>query len=105
MGSPTHIEEETQQTTPAGMDIDMPEEGQGQQNEDAGNQVQPENPIEAPRVNGMAPNQEEMVMPEESQTTMSEQPQEGVVEDVTGRPEQYVEEQTMEAGTSSQPPQ
>jgi hypothetical protein len=60
LGSPTPIEEETQQTTPVGMDIDMPEEGQGRQNEDAGNQVQPENPIEAPRVNGMTPNQEEM---------------------------------------------
>jgi hypothetical protein len=35
---------------------------------------------------------------------MSEQPQEGVVEDVTGGPEEYVEERTMEDGTSSQPP-
>jgi hypothetical protein len=37
--------------------------GQGQQNEDAGNQVQPENPEEAPRVNGTTPNQEEMTVP------------------------------------------
>jgi hypothetical protein len=52
-GSPTPIVEETQQTTPVGMDIDVPEEGQGQQAEDTGNQVHPENPEEAPRVNGM----------------------------------------------------
>jgi hypothetical protein len=50
------------------------------------------NPEEAPRVNGMAPNQEEMTMPERSQTTMPEQPQEGTVEDVTGRPDEYAEE-------------
>jgi hypothetical protein len=37
------------------MDIDRPEEGQGQQNEDIGNQVQLENPLEASRVNGMTP--------------------------------------------------
>jgi hypothetical protein len=29
-GSPTPIVEETQQTTPVGMDIDVPEGGQGQ---------------------------------------------------------------------------
>jgi hypothetical protein len=29
MGSPTHIEEETQQIAPTGMDIDMSEEGKG----------------------------------------------------------------------------
>jgi hypothetical protein len=38
------------------MDIDMLEEGKGQQYEDAGNQVQPENLIEAPRFNGIDPN-------------------------------------------------
>jgi hypothetical protein len=54
--------------------------------------VQPENPEEALRVNGMAPNQEAVVEPDESQTTMSEHPQEGAVEDVTSWPEQYVEE-------------
>jgi hypothetical protein len=47
-GSPTLMVEETQQTTPVGMDIDRPEEGQGRQNEDASSQVQPENPEEAP---------------------------------------------------------
>jgi hypothetical protein len=54
--------------------------------------VQPENPEEAPRVNGMTPNQEEAVEPDESQTTVSDHPQEGAVEDVMGWPEQYVEE-------------
>jgi hypothetical protein len=67
--------------------------------------VKPENPREASRVNGMTPNQQEMVSPEESQTTVSEQPQEEAMEDVTGRPEQVFEEQTMEDGTSSHPPQ
>jgi hypothetical protein len=38
-GSPTPIMEETQQTTPVGMDIDVPEGGQGQQDEDAGNHL------------------------------------------------------------------
>jgi hypothetical protein len=34
------------------MDIDMPEVGQSQQNKDVGNPSHPENPEEAPRVNG-----------------------------------------------------
>jgi hypothetical protein len=84
--------EETQQTTPVGMDIDRPEEGQADRMRMQASQVQPENPEEAPRVNGMTPNQEEVTEPEESQTTVSEHPQEGAVEDVTSRPEQYVEE-------------
>jgi hypothetical protein len=54
---------------------------------------------------GWSLNQEEMTMPERSHTTMPEQPQEGTVEDVTDRPDEYAEERTMEAGTSSQPPQ
>jgi hypothetical protein len=61
-GIPTPIVEQTQQIAPTVMDIDMSEEGQGQQDEDAGNQVQPENPIEVPRVNGTTPNQEEMTV-------------------------------------------
>jgi hypothetical protein len=48
--------EETQQTPPVGMDIDMSEEGQGQQANDTGNQVHLKNPDEAPRNNGTAPN-------------------------------------------------
>jgi hypothetical protein len=66
--------------------------------------VQPRNPQEALRVNGTTPNQEETVVPERSQIATSEQPQEEAVEDVTGRPKEYVEERKMEAGTSSQPP-
>jgi hypothetical protein len=42
---------------------------------------------------------------ERSHTTTPEQPQEGTVEDVTGRAEEYAEDKTMEAGTLSQPPQ
>jgi hypothetical protein len=82
-GSPTPVVEETQQTTTVGMDIDMSEVGQSQQAKDAGNPSCPENPEEAPRVNGMVPNQTEVVAPERSHTTTSEQPQEGIVEDVT----------------------
>jgi hypothetical protein len=104
-GSPTPVVEETQQTTTVGMDIDMPEVGQSQQAKDAGNPSCPENPEEAPRVNGMVPNQTEVVAPERSHTTTPEQQQEGIVEDVTGRAEAYTEERTMEAGTLSQPPQ
>jgi hypothetical protein len=66
--------------------------------------VQPENPIESLRVNGMVPKQEEVIEPKESQTTVSEHPHEGAVEDVTSRPEQYFKERPMEVGTSSQPP-
>jgi hypothetical protein len=97
--------EETQQTTPVGMDMDVPEGGQGQQVEDTGNHSHSRNPEEGLRVNGTVPNQEETTMPEGSHTTMLEQPQEGTVEDVIGRPDEYAEERTMEVGTSSQPPQ
>jgi hypothetical protein len=71
---PTLVVEETQQTTHVGMDIDRPKEGQGRQNEDASSQAQPENPEEALRVNGTAPNQEEVVEPDESQIIMLEHP-------------------------------
>jgi hypothetical protein len=67
------------------MDNDMSKEGKGRTNEDVGRQVKPENPIESPRVNGTAPNQEEMAISEESQKTTSEQPQEKEVDDVTGQ--------------------
>jgi len=92
----TPIMEETQQTTPVGMDMDVPEGGQGQQVEDAGNHSHFRNPKEGPRVNGMVLNQEEMTTPKK--------PQKGTVEDVTSRTDEYVEEKTMEARTSSQPP-
>jgi hypothetical protein len=45
------------------MDIDMSKEVQDRQNMDAGNQVQLENPIEVPTVNGMTPNKEEIFTP------------------------------------------
>jgi hypothetical protein len=41
---PTLVVEETQQTTPVGMDIDMMEVGQGQQDEDTRNILHLENP-------------------------------------------------------------
>jgi hypothetical protein len=56
LGSPTPIEEEIHQTTPAGINIDILKEGKGQQNEDAGNLGQLENPMESSRVNGTTPN-------------------------------------------------
>jgi hypothetical protein len=102
--SPTPIVEETQQTSPVGMYMDAPEGGQGQQVNDVGNQLHPENPEEASRANGTAPNQEKMIASKRSQKTMLEQRQEGTVEDVTSRPDEYAEEKTMEVGTSSQPP-
>jgi hypothetical protein len=51
-GSPRSIVEETQQTTPMGMDIDVLEGGHGQKDEDAGNHLHPENPEASLRVNG-----------------------------------------------------
>jgi hypothetical protein len=39
--SPTLVVEETQQTTPTGMEINRPEEEKDRQNEDVGSQVQP----------------------------------------------------------------
>jgi hypothetical protein len=74
------------------MDMDVLEGGQGQQAEDAGNHFHSRNPEERPRVNGMVPNQEETTALEGSHTTMLEQPQEGTVEYVTSRPDEYGEE-------------
>jgi hypothetical protein len=87
-----------------GMDIDIPEGGQNQQSKDIGNPSHPENPEEAPRVNGMVPNQTKATVPERSHTIVPKQQQEGTIEDFTGRTEAYTEEGKMEAGTSSQPP-
>jgi hypothetical protein len=42
-----------------------------------------------------------MATPERSHIAVSKQPQEGIVEDVTGRAKEYAEERTMEVGTSS----
>jgi len=100
-GSPTPVVEEIQQTTPVGMDIDMSGVGQSQQTQDTRNPSRSEHPEEAPRVNGTIPNQAETTVPERSHTTTPEQPQEGTVEDVIGRAEEYAEERTREAGTLS----
>jgi hypothetical protein len=56
LGSPTLIVEETQHTTPVGMDMDVPKGVQGQQDEDAYNNLHLRNPEEGPRVNGMVLN-------------------------------------------------
>jgi hypothetical protein len=50
------------------------------------------------------PNLKTTVEPDESQTTISDHPAEGTVEDVSGWPEWYTEEQPKAVGTSSQPP-
>jgi hypothetical protein len=47
---------------------------------------------------------EAIVEPDESQTTISDHPLEGTVEDVTGWPEWYFKEQLGAAGTLSPPP-
>jgi hypothetical protein len=63
--NPTPVVEETQLTTPEGMNMNIPTEEQGQQNEGIGNQVQLENPEEALRVNGTALKQAEAIKPDE----------------------------------------
>jgi hypothetical protein len=104
--NPTPVVEETQQPTPEGTNIDRPTEVQEQQNQDAETlkEAQPENTEAALKVNGMTTNQEATIEPDESQTTMSDHPLEGTVEDVTGWPEWYSETQPGATGTSSQPP-
>jgi hypothetical protein len=88
------------------MSIDIPAEVQEQPNQDTETlkKVQPGNVEAAPRVNGMTSIQESTVEPDESQMTISDHPQEGTTEDVTGQPEGHTEEQPEAAGTSSQPP-
>jgi hypothetical protein len=103
--NPTPVVEETQPTTAVGMDIDMPEMGQGQQAKDACNPSCPEHAEEAQRVNGTTPNQTEATLLGRSHTIGPEQQHEGLVEDVIGWLEAYADDRTMEAGTSSQPPQ
>jgi hypothetical protein len=52
-------------------------------------EVQLENPGEASRLNETTTNMAAIVEPYESQTTMSDHPLEGIVEDVTGWPEWF----------------
>jgi hypothetical protein len=80
--NPTPILEEIQQPTPRGhTSIDIPAEVQEQPNQDAETlkKVQPENVEAAPRVNGMMSIWESTVEPDESQMTISDHPQEGMV--------------------------
>jgi hypothetical protein len=49
-------------------------------------------------------NRDATIDPDESQTTISYHPLEGVVEDIIGHMEWQTEEQTKIAGTSSHPP-
>jgi hypothetical protein len=66
--------------------------------------AQPENAEASLRVNGTKPIQELAVEIDESQTTISDHPQEGTVDDVTGWLEWYIEEQMEVTGTLSEPP-
>jgi hypothetical protein len=78
--NPTPILEETQQPTPKGTNIDIPAEVHKPQNQDVETlkEVQLEN-TEAPlKVNGTTPNMEATVEPDESQTTVSDHPLEGM---------------------------
>jgi hypothetical protein len=104
--NPTPILEETKQPTSKGTNIDIPAKVWEPQNHDAKTlkEVQPENIEVAPEVNGMVPNLEAAVQPDESQMIISYHPPEGMVEYVTGCPEWYFEEQPEFVGTSSQPP-
>jgi hypothetical protein len=88
------------------MNVDMSAEAQKKQNLDAETlkEVQPKNTKEAPRVNGMMMNQEAIVDLDESQTTVSDHPPEGTIEDGTSWLERYSKVQTTTAGTSIQPP-
>jgi hypothetical protein len=72
--SPAPIVEETQQTIPMGMDKDVPEGVQIQQDEDSRNNLHPRNLEQGPRVNRTVLNQKEMTTPERSHTTTLEQP-------------------------------
>jgi hypothetical protein len=95
LGSPTLVVVETQHKTPVGMEIDVLEGGQVQQDEDVGNILQPKILEEAPTVNGTVLDQEESTTAERSHTTTLEQPQEGTVEYVISWAEEYAEERTM----------
>jgi hypothetical protein len=66
------------------MNVDMPTEEQEQQNQGTRILAQLDSPKGALRFNGMATNQEAAVELDESQTTMLDHPQEGVVDVVTG---------------------
>jgi hypothetical protein len=67
-------------------------------------EVQPENTEAASKFNGTTPNMKATIELDKSQTTISDHPPEGTVEDVTGWPEWYSQEQPKVARTSSQPP-
>jgi hypothetical protein len=67
-------------------------------------EVQPENTKAAMKVNGTVLNMKIVVEPDESQTTISNHPVEGTVEDVSGWPEWYTKEQPEVVGTSIHPP-
>jgi len=71
------------------MNVDMRAKAQEQHNQDAETlkETQTENIEVASRVNGTTMIQEVVVEPNESQTTMSDHPPKGTVEDVTGWPE------------------
>jgi hypothetical protein len=85
----TPILEEIQQATPEGTNTNIPTEVQEPQNQEAETlkEVQLENIRPVAEGNGMKPNWDTKIEPDESQTTISDHPLEGVVEDITGHPE------------------
>jgi hypothetical protein len=88
------------------MSIGIPTEVQEQLNQDTETlkEVQPESTEPTPKVNETKLNLDATIDPYECQMTISDQPLEGMVKDITGQLECQNEEQPEAAGTSSQPP-
>jgi hypothetical protein len=88
------------------MSKEIPVEVQEPQNqeEETLKEVQLENTTTTPKVNGMMPNPKKSVEQDESQTTISDHPAEGMVEYVLAWLEWYTKEQPKASRTSSQPP-
>jgi hypothetical protein len=101
--NPTSIVEETQQPAPEGTSRDIPAEVQEQPNQDTETlkEVQLENTEAAPKFNGTVSNLEAPIKLDESKTTISDHPPEGIVEYVMVWSEWYTEEQLAAVGTSS----
>jgi hypothetical protein len=104
--NPTPIVEEIQQPTPEGMSIGHTDRSTGAETRTAETlkEVQPENTEQLQKSMGRSQIWKTTIEPDESQMTISDHPPEGMVEDITGQPEWYTEEQPEAVGTSSQPP-
>jgi hypothetical protein len=104
--NPTPILEEIQQPPVEAMSIDTLAAAQEPQNQEVETmkEMQPEHTKSTPKVNGMTPNSEAPVEPNESQTTISEHPVGEKGEDVLAWLEWVMKEQPEATRTSSQPP-